>query len=284
MTDFTLNGKPVSTTPATGERLSETLRESLGARDVKIGCNAGDCGACTVLLDGTPVCACLTPTQQAEGRQVHTLTGLQDDEIAARLRDSFQDYGAAQCGICTPGMMVAAVALLRENPDPTTEQVQDALGGVLCRCTGYRKIIEAVLAVANPAPALDDHIGHTGAAIRRLDGQAKVEGREAFGDDIAPPGTLEILIIRSPHARAAFTLGDLDGFIASHDGVETVLTAADIPGQNCFGVIPDFADQPVFAVNETRFPWRSRRRHHCHPRFHPPIRPRRFSGDMGATD
>jgi CO/xanthine dehydrogenase Mo-binding subunit/aerobic-type carbon monoxide dehydrogenase small subunit (CoxS/CutS family) len=253
MTDFTLNGKPVSTTPATGERLSETLRESLGARDVKIGCNAGDCGACTVLLDGTPVCACLTPTQQAEGRQVHTLTGLQDDEIATRLRESFQDFGAAQCGICTPGMMVAAVALLRETPDPTEEQVQDALGGVLCRCTGYRKIIEAVLAVANPSPALDDPVGHTGAAIRRLDGQAKVEGREAFGDDIAPAGTLEILIIRSPHARAAFVLGDLDGFITAHDGVEAVLTAADIPGQNCFGVIPDFADQPVFAVNETRF-------------------------------
>ncbi|WP_457644989.1 molybdopterin-dependent oxidoreductase [Profundibacter sp.] len=253
MTDFTLNGKPVSTTPATGERLSETLRESLGARDVKIGCNAGDCGACTVLLDGTPVCACLTPTQQAEGRQVHTLTGLLDDEITTRLRESFQDFGAAQCGICTPGMMVAAVALLRENPDPTEQQVQDALGGVLCRCTGYRKIIQAVLAVANPAPALVDAKGHAGAAIRRLDGQAKVEGREAFGDDIAPAGTLEILIIRSPHPRATFELGDLDGFVAAHDGIEAILTAADIPGQNRFGVIPDFADQPVFAVNETRF-------------------------------
>ncbi len=253
MTDFTLNGKPVSTTPATGERLSETLRESLGARDVKIGCNAGDCGACTVLLDGMPVCACLTPTQQAEGRQVHTLTGLQGDEIAARLRESFQDFGAAQCGICTPGIMVAAVALLRENPDPSEQQVQDALGGVLCRCTGYRKIIEAVLAVANPTPALDDPVGHTGTAIRRLDGQAKVEGREAFGDDVAPIGTLEILIIRSPYARSAFVLGDLGGFISAHNGVETVLTAADIPGQNRFGVIPDFADQPVFAVNETRF-------------------------------
>ncbi len=253
MTDFTLNGKPVSTTPATGERLSETLRESLGARDVKIGCNAGDCGACTVLLDGMPVCACLTPTQQAEGRQVHTLTGLQGDGIAARLRDSFQDFGAAQCGICTPGMMVAAVALLRENPDPTEQQVQNALGGVLCRCTGYRKIIEAVLAVANPAPALVDAKGHAGAAIRRLDGQAKVEGREAFGDDIAPVGTLEILIIRSPYPRATFELGDMDGFVAAHDAIEAILTAADIPGQNRFGVIPDFADQPVFAVNETRF-------------------------------
>jgi len=84
---------------------------------VKIGCNAGDFGACTILLDVAPICACLTPTQQAEGRQVHPLTGMQDNEIAARLCESFQGFGAALCGICTPGKMVAAIALLRETPD-----------------------------------------------------------------------------------------------------------------------------------------------------------------------
>jgi CO/xanthine dehydrogenase Mo-binding subunit/aerobic-type carbon monoxide dehydrogenase small subunit (CoxS/CutS family) len=248
---FTLNGAPVTAAPGVGERLSETLRETLGARDVKIGCNAGDCGACTVLVDGAPVCACLMPARQAAGTVVETLTGLNArDPHAARLRESFQDHGAAQCGICTPAMMVSAVALLRQTPAPSVAQVMDALGGVLCRCTGYRKIIDAVIGAA-PVASPDD--GGIGASIRRLDGLAKVEGREAFGDDVAPPGTLVVLVIRAPHARAGFTLGDLDGFVAAHDDVAAVLSAADIRGENRFGVIPDFADQPVFAVRETRF-------------------------------
>ncbi|WP_108859594.1 molybdopterin cofactor-binding domain-containing protein [Ruegeria sp. Alg231-54] len=252
-TEFTLNGHPVSTVPRVGERLSEMLRERLSARDVKIGCNAGDCGACTVLVDGDPVCACLVPAQQAAGRSVETVSGLtQDDQIAKRLADSFQNHGAAQCGICTPGMMTAAVALLRETPEPNNEQVQDALGGVLCRCTGYRKIIDAVVAAG--APALPEAtLGHAGDAIWRVDGHNKVTGTELFGDDVAPAGTLEIYVIRSPYHRARFTLGDLDTWTNKTPGIEAVLTAADIPGRNNFGVIPDFADQPVFAETEARF-------------------------------
>jgi CO/xanthine dehydrogenase Mo-binding subunit/aerobic-type carbon monoxide dehydrogenase small subunit (CoxS/CutS family) len=252
VTGFTLNGRTVSATPIPGERLSETLRESLGARDVKIGCNAGDCGACTVLIDGDPVCACLTPTQQAAGRVVQTLGGLVDDPSMARLQDSFEAHGAAQCGMCTPGMLVSAAALLRDNPTPDADQVKDALGGVLCRCTGYHKIIEAVLAAGSPAaPVAFD--GHAGDPIRRIDGAQKVNGTEMFGDDIAPPGTLEIAIIRAPFARAGFVLGDLDGFVAAIDGMEAVLTAADVTGRNRYGVIPGFEDQPVFAESETRF-------------------------------
>ncbi|WP_282169607.1 molybdopterin-dependent oxidoreductase [Ruegeria atlantica] len=252
-TEFNLNGHPVSAVPRVGERLSEMLRERLSARDVKIGCNAGDCGACTVLVDGDPVCACLVPAQQAAGRSVETVSGLtQDDQIAKRLAESFQNHGAAQCGICTPGMMTAAVALLRETPEPNNEQVQDALGGVLCRCTGYRKIIDAVVAAG--APALPEAtLGHAGDAIWRVDGHDKVTGTELFGDDVAPAGTLEICVIRSPYHRAGFTLGDLDTWANKTPGIEAVLTAADIPGRNNFGVIPDFADQPVFAESEARF-------------------------------
>ncbi|MCG7519931.1 molybdopterin cofactor-binding domain-containing protein [Ruegeria sp. Ofav3-42] len=252
-TEFTLNGKPVSAAPRVGERLSEMLRERLAARDVKIGCNAGDCGACTVLIDGDPVCACLVPAQQAAGRVVETVAGLtEEDQIAARLAESFQNHGAAQCGICTPGMMTAAVALLRETPEPNSEQVQDALGGVLCRCTGYRKIIDAVVA-AGTVRQPDTTTGHAGDAIRRVDGLQKVTGAELFGDDVAPAGTLEIFVIRSPHHRAGFTFGDLKAWAKSTPGIEVVLTAADIPGRNVFGVIPDFADQPVFAESEARF-------------------------------
>ncbi len=251
-TQFTLNGSTVSVSPYAGERLSETLRERVGARDVKIGCNAGDCGACTVLVDGAPVCACLMPAHQAAGRSVETLGGLAKTDLdALRLAESFQNHGAAQCGICTPGMIVSAVALLREESTPSETQVQDALGGVLCRCTGYRKIIDAVIA-AGSTDIPDLTMGHAGEGIRRLDGAGKVAGTEAFGDDVAPQGTLEVLVIRSPFPRAGFQFGDLDAF-AQSPGIEAVLTSADIPGRNVFGVIPDFADQPVFAEDETRF-------------------------------
>ncbi len=248
--EFTLNGRTVATEAAPGERLSQVLRERLDARDVKIGCNAGDCGACTVLVEGAPVCACLMTAQQAAGRRVDTLSGLvREDAYTRALAESFQDFGAAQCGICTPGMMVSATALLRRTPQPDATQVEESLGGVLCRCTGYRKIIDAVMAAGRgtPTPAQ----GGVGAAIRKLDGHSKVVGQESFGDDIAPPGTLEIRVIRAPYAHAAFSFGDLEAF-AARPGIETVLTARDVPGTNRFGTIPGFVDQPVFAEGIAR--------------------------------
>lgn len=247
---FELNGEAVRITPNPGERLSEALRERLEARDVKIGCNAGDCGACTVLVNGEVVCACLMTAQQAHERTVETLAGLvRSDAHAQGLMERFQDHGAAQCGICTPGMIVSAVGLLRETRAPDENQVQEALGGVLCRCTGYRKIIDAVLGV--PAAIAED--GGVGQALRRVDGIGKVEGTERFGDDVAPPGTLEIKVIRSPYPLATFEFGDLNGWREGIAGIEAVLTAADIPGENRFGVIPAFADQPVFAEGTARF-------------------------------
>lgn len=253
MTEFTLNGQPVGIDAPVGERLSQALRERLGARDVKIGCNAGDCGACTVLVDGAPVCACLMAAQQAEGRVVETLSGLVSADAKAKaLVESFQNHQAAQCGICTPGMMVSAVALLRDTPKPNAEQVQDALGGVLCRCTGYRKIIDAVIEAGTPVAPLEGD-GDVGSAIRRLDGYDKVMGRELFGDDVAPEDALVLRVIRSPFARAAFTFGNIDAFVAQTDGVVACLTVKDVPGLNAFGVIPGFIDQPVFAETETRF-------------------------------
>ena len=190
-----LNGAQVSAPAMPGQRLSEILRESCGALDVKVGCDAGDCGACTVLVDDQPVCSCLMAAHQAEGRRVDTVAGLHaTDQTAQELAKRFQDHGAAQCGICTPGMMVSAVALLRDNPSPSPQEVQDALGGVLCRCTGYRKIIDAVMAAPAIAQAGN---GTSGSAIPRVNGESKITGRERFGDDIAPAGCLEVLVILS---------------------------------------------------------------------------------------
>ena len=250
---FTLNGKPASVALHPGRRLSEVLREDLGLRGTKIGCDAGDCGACTVLLNGAPVCACLTPAIRATNMQVTTVEGLRPD-IHHDLQAAFLRHGAAQCGICTPGMLMTATALLDENPHPSRAEATEALGGVLCRCTGYAKIIDAVCdaGLSDQAP-LQPQAGHAvGARLERLDGLPKVNGTEIFGADHTTPDTLEVRAIRSPHHAARFQIGDTAAWAARAPGKLHVLTASDIPGENRFGVIPAFADQPALADTHVR--------------------------------
>jgi len=128
--------------------LLEYLRESLGLKGVKEGCGVGDCGACTVLLDGVPVNACLTLAVEADGRHVMTIEGLCKDGSLSELQQAFIDHGAVQCGYCSPGMILTSQGLLEENPNPTELDVRRALAGNLCRCTGYQSILAAVLDVA----------------------------------------------------------------------------------------------------------------------------------------
>jgi aldehyde oxidoreductase len=252
---FTLNGRAVETGAAPYRRLSDVLREDLETKGVKVGCDAGDCGACSVLVDGEVVCACLTAVGQIDGCKVETIEGLGADGIVGRLKRAFLHHGAAQCGICTPGMLTAATALLRRNPTPDERQAADALGGVLCRCTGYRKILTAVTEAhrfeAKPPVAAAGQA--VGARLERLDGLRKLDGSEIFGADEWPEDALVLKVIRAPHHHASFTFGDIAGWVAANPGIERVFTAADVPGRNCFGVIPPFADQPVFAVAVTRF-------------------------------
>jgi aldehyde oxidoreductase len=241
--------------------LSDTLREGLGLTGTKIGCEAGDCGACTVLLDGDPVCACLVSTAQAEGCVIDTVEGAGPGGITDRLRAAFLAHGAAQCGICTPGMLMAAAALLARNPAPDARAVEDAIGGVLCRCTGYVKIIEAVLATATGSSAnraeqaaqSEAPIPAVGQSIPRLDGWAKVAGAELFGADAAPADALWMRVVRSPHARARFILGELEAVKALMPGLEAILSHADVPGENSFGIFPHLKDQPVLAPGHVRY-------------------------------
>ena len=246
MIEFTLNGQPVSVDAEPAARLTEVLRDGLGLTGTKVGCDAGDCGACTVLLDGAQVCACLVPAGRASGRHVETVESAAAD--LDRLKAAFLRHGAAQCGICTPGMLMAGADLLRRNPHPAEAEAMEALGGVLCRCTGYRKILAAICDA--PPPPLPQ-TAQVGDAIARLDGQAKVAG-DLFGADQVPQGALTLIAVRSPYPHAAFTIGDLAGFTA-RPGVAAVFTAADIPGRNSFGAIPAFADQPAIAASPARF-------------------------------
>ncbi|MGD8322591.1 MAG: (2Fe-2S)-binding protein [Gemmatimonadota bacterium] len=128
--------------------LLETLRYVLRLTGSKQGCDKGDCGACTVLLDGSPTLACITPVWEAEGRDVVTVEGLGGPEGPHPLQDAFDVHGAAQCGFCTPGILCSAAALLERTPSPSRAEIQEALGGNLCRCTGYTKIYDAVEAAA----------------------------------------------------------------------------------------------------------------------------------------
>jgi len=130
------------------ERLVDVLRHQAGIVSVKEGCGTGQCGTCTVLLDGRPVVSCLTFAGDAIGREITTVEGLSRDGEMHPLQEAFLAHGAVQCGFCTPGMLLAAKALLDENPTPSEEEIRRGLVGNLCRCTGYQKIIEAIQAVA----------------------------------------------------------------------------------------------------------------------------------------
>ena len=129
--------------------LLQVLREDLGLTGTKQGCNTGDCGACTVLIDNHPVLSCLTLAIEAQGKEILTIEGLNQQGGLHPLQQSFMDHYAVQCGFCTPGMILSAKALLDRNSHPTEEEVREAISGNLCRCTGYVKIVEAILAVVN---------------------------------------------------------------------------------------------------------------------------------------
>lgn len=141
---FKVNGGAVEVAVSAEDRLIDVLREGLRLTGTKEGCGIGECGACTVLLDGKPVNSCLVPALQVEGREVETVEGLAKDGRLHPLQEAFIEHTAVQCGFCTPGMLMSAAALLRENPNPTREDIARAISGNLCRCTGYHQIISAI--------------------------------------------------------------------------------------------------------------------------------------------
>ncbi|RJR34836.1 MAG: (2Fe-2S)-binding protein [Deltaproteobacteria bacterium] len=150
MVRFVLNGKDMQIDAPPDRRVVDLLREDLGLTGTKEGCGAGECGACTVLVDGETRLSCLMLAVQLEGRQVTTIEGLQRETGAGLhpVQEAFVEYGAVQCGFCTPGMALSAVRIIRRNPDPTRAEIREGLSGNLCRCTGYVKIVEAVEAAA----------------------------------------------------------------------------------------------------------------------------------------
>ena len=146
---FTVNGQAVAVEATGSRRLLDVLREDLGLTGTKEGCGEGECGACSVLLDDAVVDACLVPVSQAEGTEVRTVEGLAEPGTLGVLQQAFLETGGAQCGICTPGMLMAGAAFLASGAEPTDDNIREAIAGNLCRCTGYTKIIDAIALAAD---------------------------------------------------------------------------------------------------------------------------------------
>jgi aerobic-type carbon monoxide dehydrogenase small subunit (CoxS/CutS family) len=145
---FTINGKPVTVDVPPARPLLDTLRDELHLTGSKECCGKGECGSCTVVLDGEAVCSCLVLTAQAEGRHIVTVEGVGRDGRLDPVQEAFVEHGAPQCGYCIPGLIVMARNFLDQNPEPTVEEIKDGIAGNLCRCTGYQKIVQAIAAAA----------------------------------------------------------------------------------------------------------------------------------------
>jgi CO/xanthine dehydrogenase Mo-binding subunit/aerobic-type carbon monoxide dehydrogenase small subunit (CoxS/CutS family) len=243
------------------ELLLDVLRDRLDLKGAKRSCDSQVCGACTVLVDGLPVSACTYLAVEADGRSVLTVEGLADGEALHPLQRAFAERAAVQCGFCTPGMLLTASALLHDNPAPTREDVLHALRGSLCRCTGYRKIVEAILAVTSSdghavtdgaeraaGPSRLRVVGHP---VPRIDGTEKVTGRARYVTDLLAPGMLHAKVLRSPHAHARIVRIDTARARAM-PGVVTVLAGADLTWCDpYFG--PAFRDRPILAIDVVRY-------------------------------
>ena len=257
--EMTVNGRSVKRRTAVHSRLLDFLRDDLSLTGAKEGCGAGECGTCSVFVDGRLVKSCLMPVAKAQGAQIQTIEGLAGKGGLTEMQRAFHKTGASQCGYCIPGMVMAATSALRENPDAGIEEIKERLGGNICRCTGYTKIFEAVEIARDvisgklsPVALEADPAGASfiGNNVRRLDAPSKVSGRLRYAGDMVMPGMLHMQVLRSPHAHARIKAIDVSAAEAL-PGVACVVTSADVPGEDNFGVFVH--DQPVMARGVVRY-------------------------------
>mgnify|MGYP000902545409 CR=1 FL=1 len=254
---ITVNGQAYSFSIEPGEKLVDTLRIRLHLTGTKVGCGEGQCGTCTVLLDGRPVKSCLFPAEKADGKTILTIEGVAEVVDGVRklhpLQKAFVDHGAVQCGFCTPGQIMASYALLANNPNPSSDDIRKALKRNLCRCGSYPSIEKAVLAAAEALrtgepvkpPEVTDSV-RPGKVVGRMgvrpDAEEKVTGEAVFTDDLAFEGMLFARVKRALAPHGMLTKLDVTR-ARSFPGVVAVLTADDIPGSHRHGLV--FPDWPV---------------------------------------
>ena len=257
--DLEINGRRIRRTVPAHMRLLDFLRDELNLTGAKEGCGAGECGTCSIFIDGVLMKSCLVPTARVQGKKIETVEGLARRGELSPLQKAFCRTGASQCGYCIPGMVMAATAALRRNPHAGMEEIKESLSGNICRCTGYQKIFEAVALARDvingmlPATALDAEVlGDTfvGASVRRLDAPSKVTGALKYAADMTMLGMLHMQVLRSPYPHARIVALDTAEAEAM-PGVEAVVTHRDVPGVDGFGVFVH--DQPVMARDKVRY-------------------------------
>jgi CO/xanthine dehydrogenase Mo-binding subunit/aerobic-type carbon monoxide dehydrogenase small subunit (CoxS/CutS family) len=243
--NLTVNGQPhrIDTPPA--RTLLQVLREDLRLTGTKQACAVGVCGVCSVLLDGELVSACLLLAPQADGRQLTTIEGISDRSADGLhpLQQAFIDRAGFQCGICTPGQIIAATALLQEQPHPTLDQIKNWMMGNLCRCTGYHGIVESIQAAASGDSSMRSE-------DQRQDGVGKVSGATQYAADLSLPDVLAVGVLRSPHPHARIVSIDSRAAKALA-GVRAVLVGADLPADVRVG--RNMRDMPLLAREKVRF-------------------------------
>jgi 4-hydroxybenzoyl-CoA reductase subunit alpha len=257
-----VNGNARTVAVNASDTLLDVLRDKLNLTGTKKGCNVGDCGACTVLVDGEPKNSCLLLAAEMEGRTVTTVEGLANNGELTPLQKSFVHEGAIQCGYCTPGMVISATALLEKDPDPTDEEIKEALAGNLCRCTGYTGILRALKNCDKHRDCTCDEKREgarlpgakhdtVGVSIPRVDGQDKVTGRTLYTADISLPNLAHGKILGSPIAHGRIRRIDVSK-AAALDGVLAVITGADVT-DTTYGVSPARYDEHVLAKVKVRY-------------------------------
>jgi 4-hydroxybenzoyl-CoA reductase subunit alpha len=253
-----VNGDPRPVAVSPNETVLDVLRNRLGLTGTKRGCDLGDCGSCTVIMDGEPVKSCLVLAVAADGCEIETIEGLERGGGLHPVQRAFVARGAIQCGYCTPGMVMAAKALIGRDPEPSAEDVKRALGGNLCRCGGYQRIIDAVRSwrefEGDREPAVDPaeaKLRVVGRSVPRSDAPAKVTGRAAYTEDLQLPGMLHGRILASPHAHARVVRIDTSAAEAL-PGVKAVITGKDVSDVK-YGISPARYDEHVLAKDRVRF-------------------------------
>ncbi len=245
--EFRINGEIVKMDVDQNKTLLDFLRNDMGLTGTKKGCDRGDCGACTVLMDGKPVNSCLILVSEVTGKDITTIEGLSKNGKLHPLQQAFIDYNALQCGFCTPGMILTALALLNENPNPTEDEIRKYLEGNLCRCTGYTKIVRAIRETAQILQKEFSRLEHH--EIKRLEAKEKVSGNALFTGDIKRSGMLIGKILRSkiPHARIKSINTEK---ALSLPGVLAVITSNDFPDIRIGFMIQD---EVVLAKDKIRY-------------------------------
>ncbi|MGA9348046.1 MAG: molybdopterin cofactor-binding domain-containing protein [Anaerolineae bacterium] len=249
-----VNGSPYQVEIGPKTTLLEVLRDELQLTGTKNGCGQGHCGACTVIVDGKAVRSCIYKASRADGGRVETIEGLTENGELHPLQKAFIEHGAVQCGFCTPGMIMAAKALLDAHPQPTDEEIKQALKRNLCRCTGYTRVIQAIRGTTEgkppQLPATETPLAAVGRSLPRPDARAKVTGQATFAADLYFEGMLHAKVLRSKHPHARILRVDTSRAKAL-PGVAAVLTAEDVPGAKNHGLVrPDW---PVLAYDKVRY-------------------------------